>query len=182
MSYLKLTDEQLVVVVREDDKEAYGEIVQRYQTKLAHYLGKFINHSAELEDVLQEVFIKAFRNLYSFDTKQKFSSWIFRIAHNEAINNIKKRKNEKLILDEHEWEVVDEKIDLSREVDRKISREQIAVALGKLKEKYREPIILFFFEEKSYEEISDILKIPTSTVGTLISRGKKELQVFFKKQ
>ena len=181
MSYLELTDEQLVVVVREQNKEAYSEIVQRYQTKLAHYLRKFINHSAELEDVLQDVFIKAYRNLNSFDTKQKFSSWIFRVAHNEAINNIKKRKNEKLILDEHEWEVVDEKINLGRDLDRSITKEQIIVALGKIKEKYREPIILFFFEEKSYEEISDILKIPTSTVGTLISRGKKNLKEFLKK-
>lgn len=181
MSYLELTDEQLVVVVRTEDKEAYGEIIRRYQVKLAHYLRKFINHSAELEDVLQDVFIKAYRNLNSFNTNQKFSSWIFRVTHNEAINNIKKRKNEKLILDEHEWEVADEKINLSREVDRVISKEQIISALGKIKEKYREPIILFFFEEKSYEEISDILKIPTSTVGTLISRGKNSLKEFLKK-
>jgi RNA polymerase sigma-70 factor (ECF subfamily) len=181
MSYSELSDEQLVVIVCEKDKEAYSEIVRRYQAKLAHYLRKFINHSAELEDVLQDVFIKAYRNLYSFDVKQKFSSWIFRVAHNEAINNIKKRKNERLVLDEYEWELMDEKIDLSREVDQTIARERIIVALGKTKERYREPIILFFFEEKSYEEISDILKIPTSTVGTLILRGKEKLRELLKK-
>lgn len=182
MSYTELTDEQLAVVVRESDKEAYGEIVRRYQTKLAHYLRKFINHSAELEDVLQDVFIKAFRNLNSFNAEQKFSSWIFRVAHNEAINNIKKRKNEKLILDEGEWEIVDTKIDLGKEIDHTITQKQMSDALAGLKDKYREPIILFYFEEKSYEEISDILKIPTSTVGTLISRGKRSLKELVKKQ
>lgn len=182
MSYLELTDEQLVIVVRERDKEAYGEILRRYETKLAHYLRKFINHSAELEDVLQDVFIKAFKNLYAFDTEQKFSSWIFRIAHNEAINNIKKRRKERLVLGENEWEVVDDKIDLSREIDRKITESQVAAALAKLKEKYREPLILFYFEERSYEEISDILKMPVNTVGTLISRGKKELKELVQKQ
>jgi len=181
MSLSELSDEELVVVVREKDKEAYGELIKRYQTKLSHYLRKFINNSAELEDVLQDVFIKAFRNLNSFDTEQKFSSWIFRITHNEAINNIKKRKNERLLLDENEWDVVDEKIDLGRELDGKITGEQVAVALTKLKEKYRDPIVLFFFEEKTYEEISDILKIPVNTVGTFISRGKKHLKDLLKK-
>jgi len=171
-----LTDEQLVELVRTKDQELYSEVIRRYQTKLTHYLRKFINNSAELEDVLQDVFIKAFRNLNAFNTKQKFSSWIFRIAHNEAINNIKKYKNEKLILDENEWEVIDEKIDLAESLDKKFSREKIVEAIMLLKEKYRVPIILFFFEEKTYEEISDILRMPVNTVGTLISRGKKNLQ------
>jgi len=182
MSYTEFTDEQLVVIVREKDREAYGEILRRYETKLSHYLRKFINHSAELEDVLQDVFIKAFRNLNAFDEEQKFSSWIFRIAHNEAINNIKKRRSEQLVLDDKEWEVVDDKIDFGREVDRTITQKQVAAALLKLKEKYREPLILFYFEERSYEEISDILKIPVNTVGTFISRGKKELKELLKKQ
>ena len=181
MSYIELSDEELVVVVREKDKEAYGEIIRRYETRLTHYLRKFINHSAELEDVLQEVFIKTFRNLYAFNTKQKFSSWIFRIAHNEAINNIKKRKKEQLILDENEWEVVDEKIDLTKNIDRGFAREKITTAIMQLKEKYREPLILFFFEEKTYEEIGDILKIPINTVGTLIARGKKNLKEILEK-
>lgn len=176
MSLSELSDERLVVIVREKDREAYGELIKRYQSKLSHYLRKFINNSAELEDVLQDVFIKAFRNLNSFNTEQKFSSWIFRITHNEAINNIKKRKNERLSLDENEWEIVDEKIDLDAELDKKISNKQIADAIVRLKDKYRDPIILFFFEGKTYEEISDILKIPINTVGTFILRGKKHLK------
>lgn len=73
----ELTDEQLVEVVRSKNQELYGEVIKRYQTKLVHYLKKFIHSDDELKDVLQDVFIKAFRNLYSFDTSKRFSPWIY---------------------------------------------------------------------------------------------------------
>jgi RNA polymerase sigma-70 factor, ECF subfamily len=176
-----LTDEQLVEKIRASDPELYSEIINRYQAKLSHYLKKFISHESELEDVLQEVFIKTYKNLYGFDIEKKFSSWIFRITHNEAINNIKKRKKELLILDEAEWQIIDEKMNLEKEVEREIDCELIEQALLKIKLKYREPLILFFLEEKSYEEISEILRIPVSTVGVLILRGKKKLQQYLSK-
>lgn len=177
-----LSDEQIVEIVRTNDKELYSEIIRRYQVKLSHYLRKFINHSAELEDVLQDVFIKAYKNLYGFNTKQKFSSWIYRIAHNEAINNIKKRAREYLFLDEEEFDIIDKKIDSVSGLDSALARRAIEKCLTLMKNKYREPLLLFFFEEKTYEEISDILKMPTSTVGTLLSRGKKILKEFLKKE
>ena len=181
MDFSHLTDEQLVEKIRANDSELYSEIINRYQAKLSHYLKKFISHESELEDVLQEVFIKTYKNLYGFDIEKKFSSWIFRITHNEAINNIKKRKKELLILDEAEWQIIDEKMSLEKEVERAIDRELIEQALLKIKIKYREPLILFFLEEKSYEEISEILRIPVSTVGVLIMRGKKKLQQYLSK-
>lgn len=177
-----LNDEQIVEIARTSNKEMYGEIIRRYQTKLSHYLRKFINNSAELEDVLQEVFIKAYKNLHGFNTKQKFSSWIYRIAHNEAINNIKKRAWENLFLDEKELEIVDKKIDLASACDSALIKKAVAKGLASMREKYRQPMLLYFFEEKTYEEISDILKIPTSTAGTLLSRGKKILKEFLEKE
>ncbi|EKD43757.1 MAG: hypothetical protein ACD_72C00134G0007 [uncultured bacterium] len=174
------TDEQLVVEIRENNKELYSEIMRRYQTKLSHYLKKFFRSQDELDDVLQEVFIKAYKNLYGFDVDKKFSSWIYRIAHNEAINHIKKNKRKNISLDETEWEIVDEKLDLHEEFDSKQMGERIQRAMGELKEKYREPLILYFFEQKSYEEISDILRLPRNTVGILIMRGKAKLKDILK--
>jgi len=171
-----LSDEQLASAVREQDKELYGEIIGRYQSKLSHYLRKFIQNPEELEDVLQEVFIKAYRNLYGFNAKRKFSSWIYRIAHNEAVNHLKRNSRRVFSLDEMEYKAIDEKIDIQGGIDSGLERERIEGGLASLKEKYREPLILYFLEEKSYEEISDILRLPRNTVGVLIMRGKKMLK------
>lgn len=177
-----LTDEQLIVHVRGEDKEMYAEIVKRYQGKLYRYLRKFLHSHDELEDVLQEVFIKAYKNLYDFDVQKKFSSWLYRIAHNEALNHIKKYSKEVMSLDSVEWEVVDEKMDLIDKLDIKISREDIETAFVSLKKKYLEPIVLYFFEERTYEEISDILRIPRNTVGIRIMRGKIILKEYLKEK
>ena len=182
MNLNKLTDEQLVVIILDKDQELYSEIIKRYQTKLSHYLRKFIYNPDELEDVLQVVFIKAYRNLYSFNVNKKFSSWIYRISHNEAINHLKKYAKERISLDDVEYKLIDEKIDLDEQVDRNLLKTEVEQLLSTLKIKYREPLILYFFEQKSYQEISDILHIPTSTVGTLILRGKKILKDNLTKQ
>lgn len=176
-----MSDEELVAFIREKDKELYSEIIKRYQTKLSHYLRKFIRREDELEDVLQDIFIKAYRNLYNFNTGKKFSPWIYRIAHNEAINKIKKYAKEVVSLDDTEWEIIDETVDQNGTVDIAFAKTHIEQALGQMKEKYREPIILYFFEQKTYEEISDILRIPCSTVGIRIMRGKKIIKDFLEK-
>lgn len=176
-----LTDEQLVTEIRKNNPELYGEIIKRYEVKLTHYLRKFIRDADELEDVLQEVFIKAYRNLYGFDVAKKFSPWIYRLAHNEAINQIKKYKKESFSLDEKEWEIIDEKIDIIGKIDAEFNKIKIKEAMTKLDAKYRDPLVLYFFEQRSYEEISDILRVPVSTVGILIMRGKNKLKDFLKK-
>lgn len=182
MNFDQFTDEQLIAQVRENDKEKYAEIIRRYQIKLTHYLRKFIRNHDELEDVLQEIFIRTYRNLFAFNIEKKFSPWIYRIAHNQAINHIKKNKKSSISLDEYEWEIVDEKMDLKKNIDIGLAKTKIEKGLSTLKIKYREPLILYFFEQKSYEEISDILHIPISTVGTLISRGKSALREFLEKK
>lgn len=172
----EMADEQLVEIVRSKDQELYGEIIRRYQTKLVHYLKKFIHSEDELKDVMQDVFIKAFRNLYSFDISRRFSPWIYRIAHNEAINHSKKHWKESILLDENDWLFFEDKQDFIDNFDVTLTKSLIEKELTLIKDKYREPLILYFFEQKSYEEISEMLKIPKSTVGTLILRGKKILK------
>lgn len=180
MDLASYSDEELVVMVREHDRELYSEIIRRYQTKLAHYLRKFITDTVEQEDVLQEVFIKAYRNLFAFDSPRKFSSWIYRITHNEAINHLKKRRPNIISLDEQEWEIIDQAVDINHRLAASQEREKVIAAMGKLKDKYRQPLVLFFFEDRTYEEIGEILRLPTSTVGTLIRRGKEQLKQLLK--
>ena len=171
-----MSDEQIVEIILDNDKELYREIIRRYQGKLSHFLRKFIYDKDELEDVLQVVFIKAYKNLYGFDIRRKFSSWIYRIAHNEAVNHLKKNSKRGIFLDDLEYKIIDEKIDICGNIDRKLLKKEIEKNIARLKISYQEPLILFYFEDRSYEEISDILRIPKNTVGTLISRGKKMLK------
>jgi len=176
MDVKNLSDEELVAKILEKDQELYGEIISRYQSKLSHYLRKFIRDHDELEDVLQDVFIKTYKNLYGFNRNKKFSSWIYRIAHNEAINAIKKNKRGQINLDEVEYKLIGEKLALEEKIDLKFKKDDIILALEKVKLKYKEAILLFYFEGASYDDISDILRIPKNTVGTYISRGRKELK------
>jgi len=163
-------------MTREKDKELYGELIRRYQGKLSNYLRKFTSNQDELEDILQEVFIKTYQNLYNFNTNKKFSPWIYRITHNEAVNHLKKYRKGQISLDNEEIQIIDENIDIIKETDQKITKEIVEKALLKVKEKYRLPLILYFFEQKTYEEIAEIMLIPVNTVGTLIMRGKKNLK------
>jgi RNA polymerase sigma-70 factor (ECF subfamily) len=172
----QLDDEKIVQAILSGNSELYREIIKRYENKLSHYLRKFANDKDDVEDVLQIVFIKAYKNLHGFDISKKFSSWIYRIAHNEAINHLKRNKKNKICLDDIEYKLIDDKADIKKETDRIFLKKDIEVALGKLKKKYKDPLVLFYLEEMSYEEISDILRIPKNTVGTLISRGKKILK------
>lgn len=120
-------------------------------------------------DVVQESFIKAYINLNGFNTKKKFSSWIYRIVHNEALNAFGKSKKQQPIENDAGF---NSKTNLEDEF---IKNELIKHTHNCLKQMpiiYKEPLSLFFLEEKSYEEISDILKIPIGTVGTRVSRAK----------
>jgi len=175
MDIRTLKDEDLIQTII-DNPNHYVEIIRRYRDKLSHYLRKFISNPDEIEDVLQVVFIKAYKNLHGFDRKRKFSSWIYRITHNEAINHLKKNKNARVCLDDVEYKIIDKSIDIGESIDKRFLRKEMESIISSLSVKYREPLVLFYFEEKSYEEISDILRIPKNTVGTLISRGKKMIK------
>jgi RNA polymerase sigma-70 factor (ECF subfamily) len=174
------SDEELVKKTLED-KNTFGELVDRYQAKLTRYVARLgVRNPDDQLDVLQEIFLKAYRNLNGFDTSLQFSSWIYRIAHNEAISWYRKknvRPEGHLIADSEEIisfiSGKEESVDVT--FDKTVNAETVNVALTEIDEKYREVIILRFFEHKEYEEISDILQIPVGSVGTLLHRGKKQL-------
>lgn len=138
------------------------------------YVFYLTSEKQESQDIAQNIFIKAFVNLKSFNKNFKFSSWLFRIAHNEAVNFLKKKKFN-LSLDEKILKIEDEK-KVDEEVFKKDLEKTVKKCLGELPVLYKEVVDLFYFENLSYEEISDVLKIPPGTVAIRLSRAKSFLK------
>jgi RNA polymerase sigma-70 factor, ECF subfamily len=180
------SDEEVVRMTLKDPNQ-YGLLMERYEPKLKRYILRLGVRNAEDQlDVLQEIFIKAYRNLNGFDTGLSFSSWIYRIAHNEAISFYRKknvRPEGHLVADGDDvLSFINSSLDTPDVTfDKSVNAEQVNLALSEIDEKYREPLILRFFEHKEYDEISDILQIPIGSVGTLIHRGKKQLATVLNK-
>ncbi len=162
------TDEEIVGLVKED-KELYAEIMYRYGEKLMRYAFYITKDREKSADAVQNSFIKAFANLNNFNNKMKFSSWIYRIVHNESINEISRYNRETSIGEDDDFESEE---NLEAELSREEIRKEVGACLSNLPLKYSEPLSLHFIEEKSYEDITDILRLPIGTVGTRINRGK----------
>ena len=169
------SDNELVALTLEE-KGYFRYILERYEGKLKRYILRLSGvNNEEAEDILQDVFIKVYKNLNGFDQDLKFSSWIYRITHNEVISHHRKiiARPQLSEINEEVAEKIRSEFDLEEEVHNRHMAGQIALVLKDLKPAYREILILKFFEEKSYEEISDILKKSTGTVATLIRAAKK---------
>lgn len=173
----ELDDEQLVAHIRGGNEEAFSFLVERYQNKLYYYALKFIHDDQKAQDVLQEAFIKAYVNLNSFDADRNFSAWVYRIVHNEALNFAKRHARE-IPVGDAKWfdNIPDERVDLAGEIDLKTKRSQVRAVVFSLPLKYREVLVLYYFEGMDYEDIAKVLQIPTATVGTRIRRAKARLK------
>lgn len=176
-----MSDEEIVTMTLREPG-LFGHIIERYESPLGRYVTRLgVKQAEDQQDVLQEIFIKVYKNLNDFDTSLKFSSWIYRIAHNEAISWYRKynvRPEGHLVADSDEvlGFLRSEQKDQEALFDTEINAEKVSEALEKLDPKYRDVLILRYFEHLEYEEISDILKIPVGSVGTLIHRGKQRLK------
>jgi RNA polymerase sigma-70 factor (ECF subfamily) len=177
-----MSDEEIVKLIQDREREKFGEIIERYQGKLYGYLKNLTNQKQEeVEDLVEEVLVGAYINLQDFDTKRKFSSWIFRIAHNRAVDYFKKKKIKIIEIEDNE-EIFGDKQKLLEDVEiEKENSKNINRAVESLELKYREVILLYYFEDKNYEEISDILHIPTNNVGVILYRGKEKLKKILNK-
>ena len=175
------TDEQIVRRALEA-KDEFGVLIERYDAKLMRYLERLgIGLPEDREDVLQNAFIKAYKNLNSFDPDLSFSSWIYRIAHNEAMSFFRARRarpqvtlsedNESLLT-----ELRDDSADTTASAELRLSGAELARAFATLEPKYRDALTLRFFEDRSYAQMSDILQVPVGTVSTLIHRAKHALR------
>lgn len=177
----KMSDNELIGSLKCKNPIVHNELVDRYQKKLFIYLYRFIGNKEETEDLLQNVFLKVYKYCENFDTQRKFSSWIYRIAHNEAVNYIKRKSIKKFISLEDfvsSKDRIETKTDAKSPMEVWMSKElrkEMEDALKKLPDKYKEVLEMRYFSEKSYEEISKALKKPVNTIGTLINRAKKKL-------
>jgi RNA polymerase sigma-70 factor (ECF subfamily) len=178
---VKTSDEELVHLARTSDQEIYGILVRRYQDKLWRYALYLTNDEALASDATQNALIKGFVNLQSFKLNRSFSSWIYRITHNEAMNILRKNKHQ-VKLSDIDWKKIDSSIDIEDSYIAKIDHQQIHQALAQMPLEYRSPLALFFLDHKSYSEISQIMRLPTSTVGTRIRRGKRMLHQFISQE
>lgn len=170
------TDLEIVKRVQTGDADAFGVLMERYETKLTRYLGRFLQQDDAITDVLQDALIKAYVNIQSFDAAYSFSSWIYRIAHNEAVNAIKKKKSTPFSWFDPEalvpYFAYNDKTEKS--IDNDTLKKHIDKVLSELPSMYREVLVLSFYEELSYKEIALVLKIPISSVGVRINRAKKK--------
>ena len=162
------------------DIEYFACLVLKYELRLLGYVKKISqSDQEEAEDILQEAFIKIWKNLNGYDPRLTLESWLFRIVHNETISFWRKRKSygkdrTVTIDDERLLEIFAE--DQTSETNIDLIYKLIENVLPMLKQEYREVLVLKFLEDKSYEEISDILKIPEGTVATRINRAKKSFR------
>ncbi|MCK4636100.1 MAG: sigma-70 family RNA polymerase sigma factor [Candidatus Moranbacteria bacterium] len=174
------TDEEIIALVQAGKQVFFDVIIERYRDKLFFYIMRFVKNEDEVKDVLQNVFIKSLKNVDSFDCDRKFSSWIYRIAHNEAVNWAT-RKNKRIVsIDDLGVQdsnfLVSDDFDVSMEKWFHLElKDVMREAISKLPENYAEVIRMRFIDDMSYKEISNVLGKPVNSVGTLVRRAKKRL-------
>ncbi len=165
------------------ERELFGCIIHRYEDKLRRYLRRVMPWMGDdTEDVLQEIFLKVYVHARGFDTSLSFSSWVYRIAHNEAVSWLRRKKTrpETVELGEDEVHTFLESVEQARDhAEGRLTHDAVTRVLAEMREKYRTVLVLRFLEGKSYEEISDILTVPEGTVATLVHRAKIEFSKLY---
>jgi len=174
------SDEEIVALTLKN-QDYYAVLMERYENKLAGYIRRISGLGKEdVEDILQNIFIKIYQNLQGFDQMLKFSSWAYRIAHNEIISHWRKSQVRPQLVGGEEANQflhnIASELDIAKEMENKGLQADIETVLEKIDLKYREVLMLRFLEEKKYEEISDILRKPLGTVATLVNRAKKQFK------
>ncbi len=176
-------DSQIIQQALQGDETAYKKLMRKYHDAIFNFIYKMVHDREQVEDLTQEAFIKAFGSLKKFNDEYAFSTWLYKIATNNSIDYIRKRKLQVYSIDKpvdaRDSEFAFELPDEGYEADRELNSDQRAVmirdAIGKLPPKYRKVIELRHVEEKSYEEIADILKLPIGTVKAHIFRARELL-------
>lgn len=178
------SDEEIASFVQSGQIDFFGVLIERYEAKIKRYAQKFLSEKEDIEDILQDIFIKAYKNIQSFNPKRKFSSWLYRIAHNELVNTLKKKKRKFWLSFDFDFDLFlpYSNNNFQPDIDKKKLIEEIDKSFDKLKPKYKEPLFLYYYENLSYQEISEILQIPVSTVGVRIKRAKEKIKKLIENQ
>ena len=178
----KPTDEELIERFQNNDIYAFDLIVKRYKNQLLNFIYRFLGNAEEAEDLVQETFLRVYRNRNAYQKVAKFSTWIYTIAGNLAKTELRKRKRRKFFsitdlgYDDKDYDISDEAFSPEKSVDSTIKEEIIHREIKALSPKFRQVILLRDVHELSYEEISQIVKIPLGTVKSRVNRGRLKLQ------
>ena len=182
------TDQEIVALARAGEEAAYRELIRRYERPLFSLLYRMVRDRELAEDLAQETFVKALNAIESYRPEFKFSSWIFKIANNAAIDHLRRRELDTLSLEGSPHAETPEAVEATAlqigdrqesPLDAVEARElggQIEQAIGQLRPEYRSCILLRHVEGRAYEEIAEILNLPLGTVKTYIHRARNELR------
>jgi RNA polymerase sigma-70 factor, ECF subfamily len=177
-----ISDEDLIKRFQDGDLYAFDLIVNRYKDQLFNFTYRFLNSAQEAEDVVQETFLRIYRNRHAYRQIAKFSTWIYTIAGNLAKTELRKRKRRRIVYisdlgyDDREFEIQDVKADTERDVDGVLIQTLIQKAIDELPERFKRVILLVDVQELSYEEVSKILRLPLGTVKSRVNRARLKLQ------
>ncbi len=178
----KYPDEDLIKNFQQGDLEAFDAIVRKYKDQLLNFAYRFLGNQEEAEDVVQETFLRLYRNKNAYRKIAKFSTWLYTIAGNLAKTELRKRKRRRLVsisdlgYEDKEYEIEDTSANTERAVDSALKEEFIQQAISELSNRFKEVIILRDVQGLSYEEVGDILKIPLGTVKSRVNRARLKLQ------
>jgi RNA polymerase sigma-70 factor, ECF subfamily len=187
--WTRLTDQEVVLLARGGREAAYRELVRRYERPVFALLYRMVRDRELAEDLAQETFVKALNAIDSYRPEFKFSSWIFKIANNAAIDHLRRRELDTLSLDGSPHAETPEAMQATAlqigarqespldAVEAKELGGSIEAAIGRLRPEYRSCILLRHVEGRAYEEIAEILNLPLGTVKTYIHRARNELRL-----
>ncbi len=188
MDYTELTDQRVVELALEGRESAYRELLRRYERPVLSLIHRMVRNRELAEDLAQDTFVKVLNALDRYRPEFKFSSWIFKIAHNTALDALRKRELPTLSLDGAPDAVSAEAQEATRPTvasdeqapdDFTAGRElgvHIEAAIARLRPEYRTAVTLFHIEGFAYEEIAETMDLPLGTVKTFIHRARKELR------
>lgn len=181
-SISSLEDDEFISQAKKGDQKAYKKIMEKYQTPLYYHVLKMVKNREQVEDLVQEAFMKAFKNLESYNTEYAFSTWLYRITTNHTIDYLRKRKlNTTSIHNPIKTKDGEVEIEISgqsqtdREIIKKERKKIINDAILNLPEKYKTVIEMRHLQELSYQEIADQLDLPLGTVKAHIFRAREML-------
>jgi RNA polymerase sigma-70 factor, ECF subfamily len=178
----KITDEVLIARFQDGDVQAFDTLVRRYKDQLLNYVYRFVGNRNDAEDLVQETFLRVYKNKHYYKEIAKFSTWVYTIAGNLAKTELRRRKRRKIfsvsnfVNEERDYDIPDLAKNPESEVDGSLKDDIIQKAIEKLPSKFKEVILLRDVQGFAYEEISQILSIPLGTVKSRVNRGRLKLQ------
>lgn len=176
------TDEELIARFQQGDNYAFDLLVKRYKDPLLNFVYRFVGEREEAEDIVQETFLRLFKNKHYYREIAKFSTWIYTIAGNLAKTELRRRKRRKLLSISHfmssdkDYDIPDEDNNPERDTNTVITDKIIQRAINKLSPKFKQVILLRDVQGFSYEEIAAIVGIPLGTVKSRVNRARLKLQ------